>query len=92
MDQKTINLLDKAPNQPSRCRTKNWIEINHDSRKTYDKDNQIKFKTSMIKSSLCDYSDAHILVSGTITVAALAVGRGNTNLQVAFKNSAPFTD
>ena len=82
MDQKTINLLDKAPNQPSKCRTKNWIEINNDSRETYDKDNQIKFKTSMIKSSLCDYSDPHILVSGIITFAALAVGRGNTNLMV----------
>ena len=87
MDQKTINLLDKAPNQPSKCRTKNWIEINNDSRETYDEDNQLGFKTSMIKSSLCDYRDAHILVSGTITVAAVAVGRGNTNLQVAFNFS-----
>ena len=46
----------------------------------------------MLKSSLCDYSDAYILVSGTITVAALAAGGGNKNRKVTFKNCAPFTD
>ena len=46
----------------------------------------------MLRSSLWDYSDAFILVSGTITVAALAAGGGNNNIQVVFKNCAPFTD
>ena len=47
----------------------------------------------MLKSSLCDYSDAYILVSGTITVvAALAAGVGNNGIQVVFKNCALFTD
>ena len=46
----------------------------------------------MLKSSLCDYSDSYILVSGTITVAALAAGGGNNNRKVTFKNCAPFTD
>ena len=46
----------------------------------------------MLKSSLCDDSDAYILVSGTITVAALAAGGGNNNRKVTFKNCAPFTD
>ena len=46
----------------------------------------------MIKSSLCDYTDAYILVSGTITVAELAAGGGNNDIQVVFKNCAPFTD
>ena len=46
----------------------------------------------MIKSSLSDYSDAYILVSGTITVTELAAGGGNNNIQVVFKNCAPFTD
>ena len=54
-----INLLDNTPNQPSKFRTKNWIEINDDSRETYNTNSQIKFKTSMLKSSLCDYSDAY---------------------------------
>ena len=66
--QKIIYLLDNKPNQPSKFRTKNWIEINDDARGTYNTNTQIKFKTSMLKSSLCDYSDAHILVSGTIAI------------------------
>ena len=46
----------------------------------------------MLRSSLCDYSDAHILVSGTITVAEVAAGGENNNIQVAIKNCAPFTN
>ena len=46
----------------------------------------------MLRSSLWDYSDAFILVSGTITIAALAAGGGNNTIQVVFKNCAPFTD
>ena len=65
--QKIINLLDNAPNQPSKFRTKDWIEINDNARGRYNKDSQIKFKTLMLKSSLCDYSDAYILVKGTIS-------------------------
>ena len=52
----------------------------------------MKFKTSVLRSSLCDYSDAYILVGGTITVAALAVGRGINNIQVVFKHCGPFTN
>ena len=53
-----INLLDNTPNQPTKFRTKNWVEINDDSRGTYNTNSQIKFKTSMLRSSLYDYSDA----------------------------------
>ena len=53
---------------------------------------KIKFKTSMLNSSLCDYSDAYILVSETITVAVLAAGGGNNNIKVLFENCVPFTD
>ena len=67
--QKIANLLDdNKPNQPSKFRTKNWVEINDESRGTYNVNSQIKFKTTMLKSSLCDYSDAYILVKGTITI------------------------
>ena len=48
--QKTIKLLHKVPNQPSRFRTKNGVEINEDSRGTYNFNNQIRFKTLMLKS------------------------------------------
>ena len=68
--QKTINLLDNAPNQPTKFRTQNWVEINDDAREMYNTNNQNKFKTSMFKSSLCDYSDAYLLVKRTISIAA----------------------
>ena len=66
--QKLINLLENTPNQPSKFRTKNWVEINDDKRGTYKTNSQINFKTPMLKSSLCDYSDVYILLSGTITI------------------------
>ena len=55
----------------------------------------MKFKTTMLKSSLCDYSDAYILDKGTITVnntAAADADANNTNKKVIFKNCAPFTN
>ena len=62
--QKIINLLGNTPNQPSNFRTKSCIEAN-DSNGTYSTNRQIKFKNSMLKSSLCDYSNAYILFKGT---------------------------
>ena len=56
--QKIINLLDNASNQPSKFRTKTWIEINDQSRGTYNTNSDIRFNTTMLKSSLCDNSDA----------------------------------
>ena len=61
-------MLDHTPNEPTKFRRKNWVEINDDAYETYNTNSQIKFKTSMLTSSLCDYSDAYILVSGTITI------------------------
>ena len=59
--QKIANLLDDAPsNQPSKFKTKNWVEINDESRGTYNVNSQIKLKTTMSKSSLSDYSDPYI--------------------------------
>ena len=55
-------------NEPSKFRTRNWVEINDKSRGTYKASNQIKFKMSMMRSNLCDYSDAYILVTGTGTI------------------------
>ena len=62
--QKIINLSDNKPNHQSKFRIKNCVEINDDSRGTYDTNSQIKFKTKMLKSS---YSDPYILVKGTIS-------------------------
>ena len=56
--QKIISLLDNTPNQLSKFGTKNWIEINNQSRRVYNINSEIRFKTTMLKSRLCDYSDA----------------------------------
>ena len=93
--QKIANLLDNRSNQPSKLRTKNLVEINDESRGTYAVYKQIKFKTSMLRSSLCDYSDAYILVKGNISVnntAGAGADANNTNKKVIFKNCAPFTN
>ena len=59
---KIINLLDNTQNEPSKFRTRNWVEINDESRGTSNKNNHIKFKTPMIRSYLCHYSNAYILI------------------------------
>ena len=87
-------MLNNESNKPSRFRTRNWVEINDEVRGTYSHNKQIKFKTSMLRSSLCDYSDAYILVTGNITVnntAADGAAANNTNRKVILKNCAPFT-
>ena len=94
-NQKMINLLDNTLNQQTKFRTKYWVEINDELQGTYNKDNQIRFKTSMLRSRLCDYSDAYIPVKGYITVANTAAqGQVNndTNKKVIIENCAPFTN
>ena len=50
--QKIANLLDSWSNQPPKFRTKNWVEINDESRRTYSVNRQVNFKTSMLRSGL----------------------------------------
>ena len=66
--QKIMNLLENTPNQPTKFRIKNWDEIFDDSDENYNTNSQGKFKTSMLRSSLCDYSGTYILLIGTITI------------------------
>ena len=81
--QKLTNLLDnKASNQASKFKTKNWVEINDDWRIGYSPNKQTKFKMPMLRSSLCNYSDAYILVKRNISVnnsAGVGVNGNNTN-------------
>ena len=87
--QKIANLLDNEKNQPSKFRTRNWIQINNESRGTQPLNNPIKFKTPMLGSCLCDYTDAYILVKGNITVnntAAEGAAATNAAKKVIFKN------
>ena len=90
--QKIKNLFNNTPNQPSKFRISNCVEIDDNAYETYNTNSQIKYKNSMLKSSLRDYSDSYILVKGTISVAALAAGGANNDKEVIFKNCAPFTD
>ena len=93
--QKIENLLNTESNQPSKFRTKNLVEIIYDIRGAYSSDKQTRFKTTMLRSSLCDYSDAYILVKGNITVNNTA-GEGatavNATKKVIFKHCAPFAN
>ena len=66
--QNVANLIDDASNHPSKFRTKNWVEINDESRGTYNLNSQIKFKTTMLRFSVCDYGDAYNLVKGKIKI------------------------
>ena len=93
--QKMGNLLNDESNKPSKFKTSNWVEINDEAKGTYSPNKQIKFKTSMLRSSLCDYGDAYILAKGNITLnntAADGAAANNTNKEVIFKNCAPFTN
>ena len=83
--EKIRNLLENMPNQPSKFKTKNWVEINDESRGTYSVDSQIKFKDSTLRTNLCNSSDAYIHFLGTITVpntstAGLAANNANTKV------------
>ena len=85
--QKIVNLLNGSDNENSKFATKKWYVIDSESKGVYSHENPIKFLTSSLESSLCDYSDAYILVTGNITATP-----NNAATQVVFKNCAPFKD
>ena len=92
--QKITNLLDDSSNKTSKFRTRNWVEINDESRGKHNYEKKIRFKTTMLKSSLCDYSDVYILVKGKITITGAgddtaARQADERDKGVAFKNCAP---
>ena len=83
--QKIVNLLNSTDNNNSKFATKKWYIIDSESNGSYSQNNEIKFLTRSIESSLCDYYDAYILVTGNITATP-----NNAATQVVFKNCAPF--
>ena len=90
-------MIDDAPNQPSKLKTKNCVEINDKSRGTYNVNSQIKVKNIMLKSSLSDYSDAYIFIKGKITITgggddAAARQADERDKGIEFKNCVPFTN
>ena len=87
--QKIVNLLGNTSDEVPRFITKKWIKVHDKSGKTYNTNNQIRFKTSMLRSDLCDYSDAYIVVKGKIIVTN---PRNDVyDKKLASKNNAPFT-
>ena len=83
--QKIVNLLDSSDNDNSKFATKKWCIIDSGSKGNYSHESSIKFLTSSLESSLCDYSAAYILVTGNITATP-----NNATTQVVFKNCTPF--
>ena len=83
--QKIVNLLNGSDNDNSKFATKKWCIIDSGSNSNYSQNDEIKFLTRSIESSLCDYSDAYILVTGNITDTP-----NNAATQVVFKNCARF--
>ena len=88
--QKIVNLLNDTNSESSRFTTRKWYVINDQNNTEYGEGNEndlrIKFDTKVIKSSLCDYSDAYIIVTGDIKITVIGA---DTN--AAFKNCALFT-
>ena len=84
--QKIINLFNDSSNEESKFTTKKWYVIdNQTAKRKYKQGDIIKFETETIKSSLCDYSDPFILVTGNITVNA------DNDTDLTFKNCAPLS-
>ena len=93
--QKIANLLESTSDNLSKFRTRNWVEINDASSGNYA-NNDIRFKTTMLRSNLCDYADSYILVKGAIAVTGEGDNAGEIQADerdkgVTFKNCAPFT-
>ena len=82
--QKIVNLLNGSDNENSKFATKKWYVIDSESKGVYSHEKQIKFLTSSLESSPCDYFDEYVLVTGNIAVVG-----ANNNTKVAFKNCAP---
>ena len=80
-----VNFLNDSNNENSKFATKKWYIIDSEAKGNYLPDNEVKFLTSSLESSLCDYSDAYILVTGDITATP-----NNAITQVVSKNSTPF--
>ena len=88
-------MLESTSDNLSKFRTRNWVEKNDESRGKYA-NSVIGFKTTMLRSNLCDYADSYILVKGTITITGegadgAAERADERDKGVTFKNCAPFT-
>ena len=86
---KITNLLGPAHDKVPRFITKKWIEVQSQSGSTYNTSKPIRSKTAMLRSDLCDYSDAYVWVKGTVTVTN-PNNNVNFDRRLTLKNNAPF--
>ena len=86
--EKITSLLGKTSDKVPRFITKKWIEVHDKSGGTYNTNKQIRFKTSMLRSDLCDYSDAYIVLKGKITVTN--PDNNAYDKKLSLRNNAPF--
>ena len=100
--QKIVNLLNSSENEYSKFATRKLYLIDNESKGSYSHHDPIKSLTKSIESSLCDYADTFILVTGDIAVTRTIAAAGDDLVQrnqrlaaatqVAFKNCTPFKD
>ena len=83
-----VNLLGNTSDKVSRFFTKKWTEVYDQSGGTCSINKQIRFKTPMLRSDLCDYNDSYIVVTGKITVTD--PNNNAYDKKLALKNNAPF--
>ena len=88
--QRITNLLGNTSDKVPRFIIKKWIEVYDQSGGGYNTNKQIRFKTTMLRSDLCDYFDVYIVVKEIITVSVEEKNREKRNRQVILKNNAPF--
>ena len=93
--QKIAIMLESTSDNLSKFKTRNWVEINNESKGNYT-NSEIRFKTTVLRSDLCDYADSYILVNRTITITgagndAAARQTDERDKGVTFKNCASFT-
>ena len=88
--QKITNLLGNIPDKVPRFITKKWIEVYDQFGETDNTNKQIRFKALMLRSDLCEFSDAYIVVKGIVTVSSDERDRDEMNRQVILKNDASF--
>ena len=85
-------MLDITSNQPTKFSTKKWVELNDDASGKHKTNSQIKYQTSMLRSSLYDYGNTYILVKRTVTIPTILLPTANNNKEVVFKECVPFSD
>lgn len=93
--QEIIKFLGNDDKQPSKLKTKTWIEVTNESRERCNPSGEINFKITMQRTSFCEYGDVYMLVKETIIINEAGADAASKeidkkNNKVTFKGCAPF--